>query len=95
MKKTQKKDAVRNIRKRIVSYLSICLVIMLGLGGVFITRYMGAGINKEATEYFNDHNFKNYELISSFGATDEDIAQIKETQRLPDIKKAPLPSLGP
>ena len=86
MKKTQKKDAVRNIRKRIVSYLSICLVIMLGLGGVFITRYMGAGINKEATEYFNDHNFKNYELISSFGATDEDIAQIKGTEGVTDAE---------
>lgn len=86
MKKTQKKDAVRNIRKRIVSYLSICLVIMLGLGGVFITRYMGAGINKEATEYFNDHNFKDYELISSLGATDEDIAQIKGTEDITDAE---------
>lgn len=86
MKKTQKKDAVRNIRKRIVSYLSICLVIMLGLGGVFITRYMGAGINKESTEYFKEHNFKNYELISSFGATDEDIAQIKETEGVTDAE---------
>ena len=86
MKKTQGKDAVRNIRKRIVSYLSICLVIMLGLGGVFITRYMGAGINKEATGYFNDHNFKNYELISSLGITDEDLAQIKETEGITDAE---------
>ena len=45
MKKTQVKDAVRNIRKRIVSYLSLCLVIMLGLGGMFTTSYMGAGLN--------------------------------------------------
>ena len=86
MKKTQGKDAVRNIRKRIVSYLSICLVIMLGLGGVFITRYMGAGINKEATGYFNDHNFKNYELISSLGITDEDLAQIRETEGITDAE---------
>jgi len=71
MKKTQRKDAVRNIRKRIVSYLSICLVIMLGLGGFFITRYMGAGIDAEATKYYNDHSFKNFELISSLGITDE------------------------
>jgi len=86
MKKTQKKDAVRNIRKRIVSYLSICLVIMLGVGGVFITRYMAAGITKAGTEYFNDHALKNYELISSLGATDEDIEQIKGTEGVTDAE---------
>lgn len=86
MKKTQEKDAVRNIRKRIVSYLSICLVIMLGLGGLFITRYMGAGIKAKATEYYNDHSFKNYELISSVGAYDEDIAQIKSTEGVVDAE---------
>ena len=86
MKKTQGKDAFRNIRKRIVSYLSICLVIMLGLGGVFITRYMAAGINAEATRFYNDLNFKNYELISSLGITDEDIAQIKETEGVTDAE---------
>ncbi len=86
MKKTQGKDAFRNIKKRIVSYLSICLVIMLGLGGTFITRYMGAGINAEATGYYNDHEFKNYEIISSLGITDDDIAQIKETKGITDAE---------
>ena len=86
MKKTQRKDAFRNIRKRIVSYLSICLVIMLGLGGVFVIRYMKAGINDKATEYYNDHGFKTYELISSLGVTDDDLAQIKETEGITDAE---------
>ena len=86
MKKTQGKDAFRNIKKRLVSYLSVCLVIMLGLGGLFITRYMGAGINREATNYYNDHGFKNYELISSVGVADADIAQIKETEGVTDAE---------
>ena len=86
MKKTQGKDAFRNIKKRIVSYLSVCLVIMLGLGGLFITRYMGAGINAEATKYYNDHGFKNYELISSVGISDADIAQIKGTEGVTDAE---------
>ena len=46
---------------------------MLGLGGVFITSYMGAGINAEATRYYNEHGFKNYELLSSMGVADEDV----------------------
>ena len=86
MKKTQRKDAVRNIRKRIVSYLSICLVIMLGLGGFFITRYMDAGIDAEATEYYKDHSFKNFELISSLGITDDDLEQIKDVDGITDAE---------
>ena len=86
MKKTQGKDAFRNIRKRIVSYLSICLVIMLGLGGVFITRYMGAGINAEATKYYKDHGFKHFEIISSLGITQDDINQIKEAKGVTDAE---------
>ena len=86
MKKTQRKDAVRNIRKRLVSYLSVCLVIMLGLGGFFITRYMGAGISARAIGYYKESSFKNYELISSLGITDDDLAQIKEVEGITDAE---------
>ena len=86
MKKTQQKDAVRNIRRRIVSYLSICLVIMLGLGGFFITRYMGAGITARAIGYYKESSFKTFELISSLGITEDDLAQIKEAEGITDAE---------
>lgn len=86
MKKTQRKDAIRNIRKRIVSYLSICLVIMLGLGGFFITSYMNAGIDATTTDYYKDRSFKNFELISSLGITDDDLDQIKEVEGITDAE---------
>ena len=76
MKKTQRKDAVRNIRKRIVSYLSVCLVVMLGVGGFLTTRYMGAGIEKRATEYYDDHSFKDYDFVSSLGISNANIEKI-------------------
>jgi len=59
---------------------------MLGLGGFMITRYMGAGIDKRATDYYTDSSFKNYELISSLGITDDDLAQIKETEGITDAE---------
>lgn len=86
MKKTQRKDALRNIKKRLVSYLSVSLVIMLGLGGLFITRYMGAGINAESARYYNDHNFKNFELISSLGIADADVEQIRNMEGVIDAE---------
>ena len=78
MKKTQLTDATRNIRKRIVSYLSICLVIMLGVGVFLATRYMEAGIAHEAAGYYADTRLKDFEIYSSLGATDADIRAAAE-----------------
>lgn len=86
MKKTQKKDALRNIRKRIASFISVCLVIMLGLGGFFVIRYLNAGISARVAEYYADHKFKDYELISSLGISDDDLSQIKETEGITDAE---------
>ncbi|MBQ6623624.1 MAG: FtsX-like permease family protein [Mogibacterium sp.] len=79
MKKTQRKDAFRNIKKRIVSFLSLCLVIMLGLGALLTTRYMGAGLNKKLTDYYGDRSFKNYEMVSSLGVSEKSLEKIRQT----------------
>ena len=86
MKKTQLTDALRNIRKRLVSYLSICLVVMLGVGAFLGTRYMETGIIREAAGYFSDRNFKDFELISSLGATEENIEAIKAVDGVVDAE---------
>ena len=59
---------------------------MLGLGGFFITSYMDAGIDAKTTDYYKDHSFKNYELISSLGITDDDLAQIKDVKGITDAE---------
>ncbi len=86
MKKTQLTDALRNIRKRIVSYLSICLVVMLGVGAFLCTRYMETGIIREAAGYYRDRNFKDFELISSLGASDKSIEAIKAVDGVVDAE---------
>ncbi|MBR2707618.1 MAG: hypothetical protein IKE74_10360 [Mogibacterium sp.] len=88
MKKTQAKDAVRNIKKRIVSYLSICLVVMLGLGGYFTTKYMGAGIDKQATDWYNRHNFKDYDMACSYGISEANLAKIRKADQVTDAEGA-------
>lgn len=79
MKKTQRKDAFRNIKKRIVSFLSLCLVVMLGLGALLTTRYMGAGLEKKLADYYGDRNFKNYEMVSSLGVSEKNLEKIRQT----------------
>ena len=86
MKKTQRKDAFRNIRKRIVSYLSVCLVIMLGLGGVFTTRYMDAGLVKQASDYYDAHRFKVFDLASSYGISEANLEKIRTADKVIDAE---------
>lgn len=88
MKKTQRKDAIRNIKKRIVSFLSVCLVIALGFGVLFTTRYTSAGLDKDYGDYFKSHNFKDYEMLSSLGVEDENIEKIKQTPGVIDAEGA-------
>ena len=78
MKKTQRKDAFRNIKKRIVSFLSLCLVVMLGLGALLTTRYMGAGLEKKLAGYYGDRSFKNYEMVSSLGVSEKNLEKIRQ-----------------
>lgn len=86
MKKTQRIDAVRNIKKRLVSYLSICLVVMLGLGGFLTTIYAGEGINTKAAEYYADRSFENMEMASAFGVAEEDIEKISKVEGVTEVE---------
>ena len=78
MKKTQRKDAIRNIKKRIVSFLSVCLVVALGLGVLFTTRYTSAGLDKEYCDFFKARNFKNFEMIASLGVSEANLDKIRK-----------------
>ncbi len=86
MKATQRKDAVRNIRKRIVSYLSICLVIMLGLGGLFSTSYMCEGLLDKGMEYYDDRNYEDFEFASSTGISDANLKKIAGVPGVTDVE---------
>ena len=76
------------MKKRIVSFLSICIVIALGFGVLFTTRYTSAGLDKEYGNFFRSRNFKDYEMLSSLGAAEENIDRIKETQGVVDAEGA-------
>ena len=69
MKKTQLIDALRNIQKRFISFLSIVFIIMLGTGGFFMARYSAHGLMNSASRFYRAQNFKDYEVASSIGVT--------------------------
>ena len=88
MKKTQLIDALRNIRKRFVSFLSIVFIIMLGTGSFFMARYTARGIAQSASEYYRAQNFKDYDLASSIGITDSDLEKLRSVEGVTEAEGA-------
>ncbi len=88
MKKTQFIDATRNIRKRFVSFLSIVFIIMLGTGGFFMARYTARSVAVSATKYYEQQNFKDYELASSIGITETDLKRLSEVEGIKSVEGA-------
>lgn len=86
MTKTQRIDALKNIKKRFVSFISISIIIMFGIGGSFATQYLGKGIRTTTAEYYAEYNFMDYEVVSSMGITEIDINAIKELEEIADVE---------
>ena len=84
MKKTQRIDSLRNIQKKIISYLSVCIIVMLGIGGFSTALLENNGIRNGALAYYDKVNFKDYELVSSLGFTAEDLDNIKKQEYVED-----------
>ena len=80
MKKTQLKDALRNIHKRMHSYLSVCLVVTLGMIGLVSTSFVRAGLEEKGDQYYREQSFKDFDLISSLGVSEDNLAKIRQVK---------------
>lgn len=73
MKTARFNDTIRNIFRRKVSFLAIMSIMVVGVGGILGLFFLGKSIDRCATNYYNLHNFKDFEIVSNMGVTDEDI----------------------
>ena len=90
MHKTQIKDAVRNINKKIVSFLSICLIVALGVGGYLTTNYIHNSMVRQAEDFYRAQNFSDFKLMSSLGFSQAEIDQLKKVQGVTDAEGAQI-----
>ena len=86
MQRTQRKDAVRNIFKRIISYLSILLTITLGVTGLLCIFFMGSSMEKVAVEHYTAANFRDVEITVSLGLAAEDLTALRELEQIADAE---------
>ncbi|MBR3539158.1 MAG: FtsX-like permease family protein, partial [Eubacterium sp.] len=86
MKKTQLKDAVRNIRRKIVSWISIVIVTMMTVG-VFLGCYCyNQSTRDEAITFYRNHHFKDLEVISSTGVLPSELEKLKRVEGVRDVE---------
>ncbi len=86
MKPTQLKDALRNIWKQKVSYLSIIVIAFLGVTTFLGIDYSDGALKKNGSRMYNGVNFRDIEIISTMLLTTEDLEKISTTEGVADTE---------
>ena len=86
MKKTQIKDTIRNIRKQLVSYLSVIVIALLGVSIFLGLDYSSVFIRKNASDYFSAQQVRDIELVSTLLFSQDDLAEIRSTEGVIDAE---------
>ena len=86
MKKTQIKDTVRNIRKQLVSFLSIIVIALLGVSIFLGLDYSSVYIRENASDYFGAQKARDIELLSTLLFSQDDLDDIRSTEGVADAE---------
>lgn len=86
MKRTQFKDALRNIGKQIVAYLSVIVIALLGVTTFLGVNYSYEALKKNSSGMYNAVNFRDIEIISTGLFTEEDLEAILDTEGVADAE---------
>lgn len=86
MKKTQLKDALRNIRKQWVSWLSIAVIAMLAVTAYLGVRFSAQAIRENGSAFYNETAFRDIEVLSTMLLTDGDLAAIRGLSGVRDVQ---------
>ena len=86
MKKTQIKDALRNIKKQYVSFLSIIVIAVLGVAAFLGIVYGVGAIRNIGSDYYNRVNFRDIEAVSTLLFEKEDLEKIRQTEGVADAE---------
>ena len=86
MKPTQWKDALRNIWKQKVSYLSIIVIAFLGVTTFLGVHYTDAALRRNGSDMYNAVNFRDAEIVSTLLFDAEDLDVILQVEGVKDAE---------
>ena len=76
MKHTQLIDALRNIKKQAVSFLSVGIIAMLAVISFLAITYSVKALNTGISEYYKKQNYQDFLVLSHALMTEEDLAAL-------------------
>lgn len=85
MNKTLFKNLLRNIKNTFSRFLSIVIIIAVGVAFYSGVRATSPDMKKSGDLYLNQNNFMDFKVISTLGLTDDDIFEIEKQS---GVKKA-------
>ena len=86
MKRTQLKDALRNIWKQKVSYLSVIVIAFLGAATFLGINYSDGALRINGSTMYNAANYRDLELISTAAFTQEDLNAVLDVEGVEDAE---------
>lgn len=88
MKKALLKDSVRQIKNTFKRFLSILLIVLLGVGFFAGMQAASPDMKDTVDKYFDNQNMMDIEVISTLGLTEEDIASLQEIEGVSKVSPA-------
>lgn len=85
MKRTFFKNLFRDIRKTLSRFLSIVIIIAIGVAFYAGVRAASPDMKKSGDYYFNKTNFMDFKLNSTLGITKDNISEIKDIKGIKSI----------
>ena len=86
MKKTQIKDALRNIAARKVSFLSVIVIAFLGVTTFLGTVYSAGALRRNGSARYDLQHFRDIEIASTLLLSEEDMEEILHTEGVADAE---------
>ena len=88
MKSALLKDSVRQIKNTFKRFLSILLIVLLGVGFFAGIKATSPDMKEAIDKYFDDQNMMDIEVISTLGITNDDINALKEIKEVKQVNPA-------
>lgn len=85
MKKSLLKDSIREIKNTNKRFLSILLIVLLGVGFFAGIRATSPDMKDAVDKYFDEQNMMDIEVISTLGLTDDDIKALELVEGIEEV----------
>ncbi len=86
MKKTFFKNLFRDIKNTPSRFISIVVIIAVGVAFYSGVRTTSPAMKTSADHYFEEKNLMDFEMISTLGVTEDDIEAVKKQEHIKNVK---------